>query len=92
MPEVNPGTISIAMIGIREVLSSLDLFPIKKIFCKFDISGDSKEPVVTGKHPVMSGSTNFFEIISVDLDVPTNLEYSPVLTIYAYDNLMGFLG
>jgi len=91
-PLVSPGTISIAVIGMRDVLSSLNLFPIKKMFLKFDISGDSKDAIITNKHPVKGGACNFLEIISVDLDVPHELDYAPVLTVYAYDNLMGFLG
>jgi hypothetical protein len=34
-----------AVMGIREVVSSLDLFPVKKVFCKFDISGDTKDAI-----------------------------------------------
>lgn len=40
----------------------------------------------------MGGSCNIFEVISLDIDVPTNLEYSPVLTVYVYDHVMGFMG
>ena len=91
-PRVHPGIISIAMIGIRDVLASLNLYPVKKVFCKFDISGDTKEAVITNKHPVIGGSCNLLEIVSVDIDVPDNLEYSPVLTVYVYDNFLGVLG
>lgn len=70
----------------------MNLFPIKKIFCKFDISGDTKEAIITNPHPVIGGSCNIFEILSLDIDVPMNLEYAPVLTVYVYDNLMGFMG
>ena len=91
-PAVHPGTLSVAIIGIRNVIPSLDLFPIKKLYCKFDISGDSKEPIITNKHPVKGGSCNIFEIISVEIAVPLDIDYCPVLTVYAYDNLMGFLG
>jgi hypothetical protein len=91
-PRVSPGIISIAMIGIRDVLHTLNLFPVKKIFCKFDISGDTKDAVITNKHPVIGGSCNLLEIVSVDIDVPENLEYAPVLTVYVYDNYLGILG
>lgn len=74
------------------MLPQLDLFPVKKLFCKFDISGDTKEEILTNKHPVIGGASNFFELISYDFDVPLDLKYSPVLTIFVYDNLMGFLG
>ena len=43
-----------AIMGIRDVVPSLDLFPVKKIFCKFDISGDSKEAIKTNKHAVIN--------------------------------------
>jgi hypothetical protein len=59
---------------------------------KFDISGDTKDPIVTNKHAVKGGACNVFEIISLDIDVPVNADYSPVLTVYAYDNLMGIFG
>jgi hypothetical protein len=91
-PQVRPGVLSVAIIGMRDIISTIDLFPVKKIFCKFDISGDSKEAVITNKHPVIGGSCNIFEILALEIDVPIDLEYSPVLTVYAYDNLMGFLG
>jgi len=87
-----PGVLSMAIIGLRDIIPSLDLFPVKKIFCKFDISGDTKEPVITNKHAVSGGSCNVLEVISLEIDVPVDLEYSPVLTVYAYDHIMGILG
>lgn len=77
---------------MRDIIPSLDLFPVKKLFCKFDISGDTKDAVITNKHAVIGGASNFFEVITLEIDVPLNIEFSPVLTVYAYDNLMGFLG
>ena len=73
------------IIGLRDVIPSLDLFPIKKIFCKFDISGDTKDSVKTNKHAVINGSSNVFEIITLDIDVPNDIQYAPVLTVYIYD-------
>ena len=81
-----------ALIGIRDIIPSIDLFPVKKIFCKFDISGDTKDPVICNKHAVIGGSCNLCEVITLDIDVPINTDFSPVLTVYCYDNLMGFLG
>jgi hypothetical protein len=81
-----------AVIGLRDVIPSLNLLPVKKVFCKFDISGDTREPVITNKHPVQGGASNFLEVISLDIDVPTIIDYAPVLTIYAYDASLGFLG
>ena len=62
-----------AIIGLRQIVPSLDLFPVNKIFCKFDISGDSKHPVLTNKHAVFSGSAYVLEIITIDVDVPVDL-------------------
>ena len=62
-----------ACIGLRDIIPSLDLLPVKKIYCKFDISGDSKEPVTTNKHPVLANSSNIFEIIALEIDVPIDL-------------------
>lgn len=62
-----------AAIGMRDIISSLDLFPVKKIYCKFDISGDSKEPVKTNKHAVRNGSSDIFEIITLEIDVPLDI-------------------
>jgi hypothetical protein len=81
-----------AIIGLRDIVPSIDMFPVKKIFCKFDISGDTKDAVITNKHAVLGGSCNVLEIITLEIDVPLDLDFSPVLTVYAYDNLMGFLG
>lgn len=91
-PKTIPAVLSLACIGLRDIVASLDLFPVKKISCKFDISGDSAEPITTGKHPVKGGSSNIFEIQTIDLEVPLDIQFSPVLTVYIYDNLMGFLG
>lgn len=84
--------LSMAIIGLRDVTPSLDLFPIKKLFCTFDISGDSKDSVKTNKHAVIKGSCNVFEIVSIEVDVPKDIQYAPVLTVYVYDQLMGILG
>jgi hypothetical protein len=81
-----------AIIGVRDVINSLDLLPVKKLSCKFDVSGDSRDPIITNKHVVRGGSCNIFEIISIGIDVPLDLTYSPVLTVYIYDTVMGFLG
>jgi hypothetical protein len=81
-----------AVIGLRDIIPTINLLPVKKIFCKFDISGDTKEPVLTNKHPVIGGACNLCEVISLEIDVPLNLDYAPVLTVYVYDNLMGFMG
>ena len=78
-----------AIIGLRQIVPSIDLFPVNKIFCKFDISGDSKHPVLTNKHAVFSGSADVLEIITIDVDVPVDLQYSPTLTVYVYDNITG---
>ena len=81
-----------ACIGLRDVIPSIDMFPVKKLSIKLDISGDSKEPIITNKHAVIGGASNFFEILTIPLDVPLDIMYSPVLTVYVYDHVMGFLG
>jgi hypothetical protein len=91
-PETIPGVLSMALIGLRDIIPTINLLPIKKIYCKFDISGDTKEPILTNMHPVIGGACNLCEVISLEIDVPLNLDYAPVLTVYVYDNLMGFLG
>lgn len=80
-----------AIMGLRDVIPSINLFPVKKVFCKFDISGDTKDAILTNKHSVIDGTSNFFEVISVEVDVPLDLNYSPVLTVYVYDQQLGFL-
>jgi hypothetical protein len=85
MPKTVPGVLSMAVIGLRDIVPTIDLFPVKKLFCKFDVSGDTKEPVITNKHAVIGGASNFFEVLSLEIDVPLDLTYSPVLTVYAYD-------
>lgn len=77
---------------MRDIIPSIDLIPVKKLYCKFDISGDTKEAVLTNKHAVKNGACNMFEIITLDIDIPFNIEFSPVLTVYVYDNMMGILG
>jgi hypothetical protein len=79
-------------IGLRDIVPSIDMFPVNKLFCKFDISGDSKHPIYTGTHAVFGGSCNVFEVITIEVDVPVDLEYSPILTVYVYDNMMGVFG
>jgi hypothetical protein len=78
-----------AVIGLREMIPTLDLFPINKVYLKFDINGDMKHPLYTSKHPVKYQSSDIFEVITMDLDVPLNLFYAPTLTIFIYDNVLG---
>ncbi len=78
-----------AVIGLRKVIDTLDLFPINKVYLKFDINGDMKHPIYTSKHAVKNSSCDFFENITMDLDVPLDVYYSPTLTIYIYDNVFG---
>jgi len=91
-PETMECSLSMAIIGLRDIVPSIDLFPVNKVFCKFDISGDSKHPVLTNKHAVFSGSADVLEIITIDVSVPKDLQYSPTLTVYVYDNITGLGG
>ena len=79
-------------IGLRNLISSIDLIPLKRISLKFDVQGDSKHASETDKHNVKGPSCNIFEIKTIDVHVPLNLLYSPVLSIYVFDHLFGFLG
>lgn len=78
-----------AVIGLRKVIETLDLFPINKVYLKFDINGDMKHPIYTSKHAVKNSSCDFFETITMEVDVPLDVYYSPTLTIYIYDNVFG---
>jgi hypothetical protein len=78
-----------AVIGLRKVIETLDLFPINKVYLKFDINGDMKHPIYSSKHAVKNESCDFFENITMDVDVPLDTYYSPTLTIYIYDNVFG---
>lgn len=81
-----------ACIGLRDVVSSIDLFPLKKVYCSFDISGDTKEAVVTNQYPVQGCAVSILEVVTVNVNIPLDIIYAPVLTVYVYDNKMGFLG
>ena len=87
-----PASLSMVAIGLRDMVPSIDLFPVNKTFCKFDISGDALHPIYTGTHAVLGGSCNIFEVITIELEVPLDLEFAPVLTVYVYDNMMGVFG
>lgn len=91
-PKMVDASLSMAIIGLRDVVPSIDLFPVNKIFCKFDISGDAKHPVKTNKHAVIAGSCNVFEIVTIDVDVPIDIQYAPTLTVYVYDTVFGIVG
>ena len=91
-PKCKPGVLSMGVIGMRDVIGSLDMLPVKKLFFKFDISGDTKEPIITNNHPVIGGAANFLEVLAIPFDVPLEIEYSPVLTVYCYDTLLGAFG
>jgi hypothetical protein len=81
-----------ATIGIRDLIHSINYLPVKKVSMKFDISGDLKDEIITDSHPAKNGNCNIFEITNIPFNVPLDLDYAPVLTVFAYDNLMGFLG
>jgi hypothetical protein len=78
-----------AVIGLRNMIETLDLFPINKVYLKFDINGDMKHPIYTAKHAVRNNSCDFFENITMEMDVPLDIYYSPTLTVYIYDNVFG---
>ena len=91
-PKSIESKLTMAVIGLRDIIPSLDLFPVNKVFCKFDISGDNKYPIVTNRHAVLGGAANIFEVITIDLDVPIDYEnYSPVLTVFVYDTVFSLI-
>lgn len=74
------------------MIDSIDFIPMKRLSCKFDVSGDTKDAMDTNKHVVNHGSCNISEIITVPVDIPLNPLFSPVLTVYVYDHVLGVLG
>lgn len=74
------------------MIDSINMIPIKRLSLKFDVSGDSQEAMETNKHLVKFNSCNLLEIISVPIDIPLNPLYSPVLSVYIYDHILGIIG
>lgn len=92
VPKTVPCNLSIICIGIRDLIDSMNFIALKRISCKFDVSGDSHEGMDTNKHLVKYNSVNLSEIITVPIDVPINPLFSPVLSVYVYDHVLGIVG
>lgn len=92
IPPSIPSKLSIVGIGIRDLIDSINIVPLKRLSLKFDVSGDSHEAMESNKHPVRYNSCNIGEILKVDIDLPLNPLFSPVLSVYVYDHVLGILG
>lgn len=92
VPPSIPSTLNVVCIGVRDLIDSIDIVPLKRLSLKFDVSGDSQEAMDSNKHPVKYNSCNVLEIISVPIDIPLNPLYSPVCSVYVYDHVLGFIG
>lgn len=92
IPPSVPALLNVICIGIRDLIDSINVVPLKRLSLKFDVSGDSQEAMDSNKHPVRYNSCNISEIISVPIDIPMNPLYSPVLSVYVYDHVLGFIG
>ena len=55
--------LNIVCIGLRNLVDSISFVPLKRLSCKFDVSGDTKEAMQTNKHLVRYNSCNIGEII-----------------------------
>lgn len=91
-PKFVEASLTMAIIGLRDVVPSIDLLPVNKVFCKFDISGDSKIPVSTFTHVVKNGSCSLLELVNLDIEVPLDLRFAPTLTVYVYDTIIAGAG
>jgi hypothetical protein len=56
------------------------------------INNFRKNVVKTNKHGLVGRSSNLLEVITLDIDLPIDNMFTPVLTCYAYDDLFGFMG
>lgn len=92
IPPTIPSTLSIIGIGIRDLIDSINIVPLKRLSLKFDVSGDTQEAMESNKHPVRFNSCNILEILKVPIDLPLNPLFSPVLSVYVYDHVLGFIG
>jgi hypothetical protein len=86
-PKCTEGILTVPIIGIRELIPSINLLAVKKLTIEFDVSGDSNDPVVTDKHSVLGGACNFFDTMAINIDVPLDIRFSPVLTVFVYDHV-----
>ena len=77
--------------GLRDLVPSIDFIPLKKVEMVFDLTGDDERANKTKKVVVRNKSANIFESIVLDVPIPINHLYAPVLTIYCYDHVLGFV-
>ena len=55
--------LNIVCIGLRDLVDSISFIPLKRVTCKFDVSGDTKDAMETNKHSVRYNSCNIGEIV-----------------------------
>lgn len=91
-PPTIPCTLKVIGIGVRDLIDSINIVPLKRLSLKFDVSGDTQEAMESNKHSVRYNSCNLGEILDVPVDIPLNPLYSPVLSVYVYDHVLGLIG
>lgn len=92
LPPFISWTLKVIGIGVRDLIDSINIVPLKRLSLKFDISGDTQEAMESMKHSVKYNSCNIGEILDVPIDIPLNPLYSPVLSVYVYDHVLGLIG
>ena len=88
-PRSIEGFLQIGCIGLRNAIPSLDLFPLRSISFVYNIDGDTHNPPRTKRVPIKEGTCNVLESTTVNFRIPLDPMFTPVLSIFVYDNYLG---
>jgi hypothetical protein len=73
------------VIGLRDIDAEIgDTIP-EKCSVSFDVSGDDNEAMFTDAKPVLNGGLTLNRLISLELDVPNNQNFCPILDVYMWE-------
>ena len=84
-PSFDRHKLHIFCIGLRDIDLEVGKIQPKKCYSTFDISGDEFEPVKTDPIKIKNGGININKLISLDIDIPHNKHFCPMLDICAWD-------
>ena len=91
-PDSLEGHVNMGCLGLRNAIHSLNLFPLRSISFMYDVEGHSSNPIKTKRKPINEHSCNILENTKIQFQIPLEPDFSPILSIYCYDNHLGPFG
>ena len=91
-PDGIQGKLHIGCLGLRNGITSLDMYPLRSVYFVYEVEGNSPDPYQTKKVIIQEGTCNTLESTTIPFKIPLHPKYAPYLTVYAFDNYLGAFG